>query len=591
MSTTTDAPGVTGIDPPETKLPREPLLVRWTLTSRQLLGVVVGLTVTYLALGPIVIMVAAMFQNTEAGLPLSSGATWTFDNLVTVFGSSATWDLLITTLVFALGSLFLGGTIAIVLAWLTERTDIALPRTIFVLIVASAGVPGLINTIAWGALLNPTAGPINDLMRWAFGWTFDPWSLPGMIFVQGLSLVPLIYLLLAATFRGMNPALEEAAVASGASNLLMMRRVTLPLLTPAIIGAFIYGFVSAVESVDVPLIFGLPGQVRVLSLQVWLSAQSTSGLPEYGVACAYALLLVAMSLIPLMIYTRVIRNSSRYATVTGKGFRPRKFTLGAWRWPAFVVVFLFLLVQLLLPILMLLWSSVQFYYSGINQEAIDRISFDAWKNDLTSSTVHTILLTTLKVGLLAALGTMILTILSSWIVVRSRNRAAGWLDHLLFFPHLLPGIVIALAVLLLYLILPVGVYGTIWILVIAFVMKSTPLASRLTTPGIAQISVTLEEAAAVSGGKMRHVWLRVLVPLLKGVFTNGYLLIFMMCIHTLSLPLLLSSQGTQMLASEIFSRYVTGQTRGVAVLSLIMVAITSVLAIVMRGAGTDRSRK
>ncbi|CUR58481.1 membrane hypothetical protein [metagenome] len=557
-------------------------VVRWLPSSRGVLGLVVTLTVVYLVFGPLLIMLVAIFQNTERGLPLSENATWTLDNITSVYASGRTWDLLLTTLTFALGSLAVAGFLALALAWLTERTNLPFPRVFFVLIVASAGVPGLVSTIAWGVLLNPAAGPISDFTTWAFGWAFNPWSLLGMVLVQGLHLIPVMYLLISATFKGLNPALEEAASASGATTWMTMRRITLPLLTPAIVGAFIYSFVATVDSVDVPLIFGLPGDVDVLAIRVWLEADPAGGIPQYGLSSSYGLLLIAMSLIPLVAYNRIIRKSSRYATVTGKGYRPRRLSLGAWRWPAFVLMGAVLLMQLILPMLMLFWASIQPFYGGINQDAFDRINFDAWRNELLSPFVHDVLITTLKVGLLAGLGTIVLTALGSWYVVRSRTRLAGWLDFLMFFPHMLPGIVIGLAVLLVYLILPIGVYGTMWILVIAFVMKNMPLASRVTTPGVAQISVTLEEAASVSGGSLRHVLFRVLLPLLKGVLANGYLLVFMGAIQNLSLPLMLNSVGNEMISTQLLTKYDSGQAKSMAVLSLVLVLMTTILATVVK---------
>jgi iron(III) transport system permease protein len=174
------------------------------------------------------------------------------------------------------------------------------------------------------------------------------------------------------------------------------------------------------------------------------------------------------------------------------------------------------------------------------------------------------------------------------VIVRSRNRLSGWLDFMMFFPHMLSGLVIGLAILLTYLLLPVAIYGTIWILIIGFIVKNMPLSSRFTTPGMAQVHVSLEDAAEVSGAKLRHVWRKVILPLQTGVAGNALLLIFMITIQNLSLPLLLVSPGVEMLAVEIYNRWNVGLTREVAVLSLVMTAMVVLVSIVMRSSGDDR---
>lgn len=241
------------------------------------------------------------------------------------------------------------------LAWLIERTNVLMPRTLYVLVVAGSGIPGLIST-----------------------WT-------------------------------------------------TLRRVTLPLLTPAPLGAMIYNFVNVVEWVDIPLVLGLPGHVPVLSTQEPLRDHDRQGIPAAQ--------------------------------------------LPAGRWPAFAAVIVYVLIVLVLPLLMLFWSSIQPYYGGLTQAAFHRISFTAYSDLFHSSVLWSTVRNTVELGILAALGTLIISVLSSWLVVRAPNRLAGALDFLVFFPQMIPSIVIGLAILLVYLILPVGIFGTIWILVIAMTTK------------------------------------------------------------------------------------------------------------------------
>jgi iron(III) transport system permease protein len=591
MTTSTGgSPAVSGNTSPERaqSSPQPKSRLPWP-SSRVLIGVIITMVVLYLVITPIVFVLGSAFQTSETGLPLTSEATWTFENLKAVFSSAKTYELLGTTIGFATGSITLGGTFAVTLAWLTERTDLPLSRTIFVLVVATAGLPGLVFALAWASILNPAAGPVNDFLR-LFGLHFNPYSMAGMILVEGLQIVPVLFLLISASLRRMNPALEAAAAASGASAAATFFRVSVPLFAPAAIAALIYSFVLSVDAVAVPLVFGLPGNIQVLSVHVWLTAQPSRGLPDYGIASTHALLLMALALLPLLFYSRVMQRANRYATVTGKGYRLRKFKLGKRRWPIFGVVFAFVLIQAVMPIMMLFWSSIQPYYAGFGPEALKRISWAAW-GDLGSRSVQTSILTTIKVGFAAALITVAVAVVGSWVSVRGRSRGSKWLDMLMFAPQLLPGVVIALAILLMYLILPVGIYGTMWLLVAAFVVSSLPLTSRVTGPGVAQLGVSLEEAAFVSGARLRHLWFYILIPLLKGVIAIGVLLSFQSAIQNLTIPLMLgtSAGNSRMLAGDIYDVYQNiGSTTRASVLCIVLVGITFTCAIVIRW--TDKSR-
>jgi iron(III) transport system permease protein len=583
---------VTTIAPaePEATTPtkQRPLLGRRRPTPRLVLAVIVTGVVVYLLFGPLLVLVVSLFQDTSIYLPLSSESTWTLHNLTAVFASSQTWRLLVTTLEYGLGSLVVAGVLSTGFAWLIERTDIPAPRLLYVLIVAGSGIPGLIFAISWALLLNPRNGAANQFLDATLGVRFNVLSLPGMIFVQGIQLVPLMFLLIGSAFRGMNGSLEDAAATSGASGWRTLRAVTLPLMRPALLGAGIYIFVNIIEWVDVPLVLGLPGHQLVLSTKVYLTVHPPIGLPNYGLASGYGLTLVLLSLVPLLAYNRVIARSNRYATMTGKGYRPRRLPLARWRWPSFALVCVYVLVALVLPLLMLFWSSIQPYYGGVNAAAFRRADLGAYRDLLHSSTLWSTVVNTVEIGALAALGTMVISLLASWLIVRSRGRFGGALDFLVFFPHMIPSIVIGLAVLLVYLVLPVGVYGTIWIIVIAMVTKYVALGTRMTTPGVVQIHASLEEAAAVSGAPLRQIWRRVLLPLLRPVIASGHLIVFLVAIQNLTLPLLLTSAGHDVLATLIWNRYELGYVQSAAALSVLMTALTIVVATALRGS-SDRS--
>lgn len=540
-------------------------------------------------------LVVSSFEDTSFGVVIRPPFPWTLDNYISVFGKPTLYEVLGTTLAFSAGSLAIAFAVSLVFSWLIERTDMPFRNTTFVFLVAPSGIPALILAISWSLLLNPTNGFINEVIRTVFGLDprsrgpLDVYSLPWMIIVQGISLVPLTFLLITASMRGMNANLEDAARTSGSGFGTVVRRITLPLLKPALLGALVYEFVTVVEAVDVPLILGLPGHVTVLSTAVYSTTHPAVGLPNYGASSVYGIFLLVLALAPLLFYNKVIGNSSDYATVTGKSFRPRRLKLGRWKPLALLFSFGYIFVSFLLPLMMLVWASIQPYASTINAKALSRVTLDSYRSTLSTDLFIGSVKNTLVLGVCAALGAMILAMSVSWIIVRSRSRLRWVADLLAFMPHAIPGVVIGLATLILYLIIPIPVYGTVWIIVIALGTQYVSLGTRLTTGGITQIQRGLEEAAEASGAKSWQVWRRVLMPLLRPVFLNGFLLVFMSSIQNLTLPLMLYSTGNLVLSSLIWNRWDYGEATGAAVLSVVMTVITVAAAILLRKFGDRHS--
>jgi iron(III) transport system permease protein len=565
-----------------------PPLRRRRRPGRRRLGigsVLLLILLVYLVIGPIVMLILSSAEDTSAGVAISPPFPWTIDNVVTVLADPRTYAILGSTLVFSIACLVIAFVISLTLAWLVERTDLPFPGFVYVITVAPAGMPGVISAIAWGLLMNPTNGVLNLVLRHFGGGTQGPlnaYTLPGMIFVQSLALVPLTFLLVTASLRNMNPNLEDAARTSGASAWTVLRRVSVPLLTPVLIGALIYQFVTVVEGVDIPLVLGLPGHVTVFSTQVYLTTHPAFGLPNYGVSSMYGILLLILAAAPLLLYYRVIRKAQDYATVGGKSFRPRKQRLGRWRWIAFALIMLYVLVSFVLPLLMLIYASLQPYLGLFSFESFSRFTLAGWTSTLGSSLFWSSLGNTIAVGLGAAAAVMLLSVGLSWIIVRAKSRISWLTDALAFIPHAIPGVVIALAVLLIYLVIPVPVFGTIWIIVIAMATQYLSLGTRLATGGISQIQIGLEEAARTSGARGWRVWGRVLLPLLRPVLINGFLLVFLNSIKNLTLPLVLQSSDNVVLSTLIWTSWNDGKVAETAVLSVILTAVTVVASILLR---------
>jgi len=569
---------------------------RRRITGRAVLSFLTIIVLLYLVLGPLVMLVLAAFEDTSGGVVIRPPFPWTGANFSHVFANAHTYSVLWSTVIFSAGALVFAFAVSFTFAWLIERTDLPLRTPVYVLLVAPQGIPAVISAISWSLLLNPTNGFVNLVLRGIFGGggigsrgPINVYSLPWMILVEGMSLVPLTFLLITASLRGMNAGLEDAARTSGAGFGTIVRRITLPLLRPAIIGALVYEFVTVVEAVDIPLVLGLPGHVTVLSTQIYNSTHPPVGLPDYGASSTFGIFLLALALIPLLFYNKMLGNTGSYVTVTGKSFRPKIQKLGKWKPLAVALTWLYIFVSFVMPLLILIWASIQPYFGTLSRAALKRITFTSYDKTLTSNLFTSALRNTLIVGLASAAMSMVLAMLVSWIIVRSRSRFRWMADVLAFLPHALPGVVIGLAILLIYLLLPLHVYGTIWIIVIAMGTQYVSLGSRLTTGGIAQIQRSLEEAAEASGAKARHVWGRVLVPLLRPVFLNGFLLVFLASIQNLTLPLMLYSTNNLVLSSLIWSRWDYGDATGTAVLSVVMTVITVIAALFLRGLSGRRA--
>src|SRR5690349_14842157 len=447
------------------------------------------LVMLYLVIVPVVILLLASARDAGKGLPFGHSSFWSGVNYGEVFLDARTWGLVWNTMLLSVGALALAFAISLVAAWLVERTNLPAQGLAFVMIIAGIGTPGFISAIAWTLLLNPSNGVLNVWLRNIFGMSgngpINISTLAGMIVVEGLGLVRVTFLLLTAAFRALDVSLEDAAGLSGAPPRLVARKVTLPLLTPAILSAFVYQFATTIESFDVPVTIGLRNNIVVLSTEIYLRVQPSTGLPQYGLASTYGLLLIAIVLIPLVYYQRIIGRSERYATVSGNAYRTRRVQL-SMRGKVAGLTFLgiYVLFEFILPTLILLYTSLHPFYSVPSWKTMLNSSLQAY-HTVTSSTLFTESLTnTLIVALVTGLATMTLAAVVSWIVVRSRTILRPVLDVLAFIPHSIPALVMGLAVALIYLYVSIPVYGTIWIIVIALLTRYLSLATRQMNTGI-----------------------------------------------------------------------------------------------------------
>ena len=559
-------------------LPRTARAGSFVLRDPALLVPVVGAGILiYLAVLPLFMLVVGSFQAEVAPREF----VYTLKNYHAAYASEYTYSTFMNSLIFASGSAALSFLFGTLLAWLTERTNTPL-RGIFVpLAVVPLILPGVLESIAWIFLLSPKFGYLNVWLRDLFGlqsMPFNVFSLPGMIWVHSVGQVPLAFLMMVAAFKSMDPSLEESAMMSGANTWQTFRRVTLRLLMPTTGSVLLILFVRTLESFETPALIGIPARIYVYTSEIFLAFNEYP--PDYGRGGALAVGLLLLSAVGVWMYTRATKEGKKFQTVTGKAFRPRQFDLGPWRWVGFGFLTTYFLIVVLLPFLVLFWASFLPFFAAPSWDAVQKLSLDNYRylngfRPFWDAMKNSIILSTLT-----ATVAMMLTSLVAWIVYKSRLPGSWVLDFLAFVPITIPGIVMGMALILLYVAFPIPIYGTIWVLLIAYVTRFIPYGMRAASGSILQIHSELEEAAAASGASWWKTFRRVTLPLLRPGLVAGWIYICIVSFREFSTSVLLATGESRVLSILLFTMFEQGQVTVVAAIGVLMIAtLLSVVAV------------
>ncbi len=489
----------------------------------------------------------------------------------------------LNTFYFSIGSALFATLLGGSIAWIVVRTDSPLRGLGYFTAFASFGTPFILYTIGWLLLLGK-AGPVNYWLKILFDQTtpvLNVYSMFGMILIESLLWSPFVFLMLAAAFRSMDPSLEEASAACGARVWQTMRRISLRLMLPAFFSVMLLIFIRTFESFEIPALVGLPGDIRVLTTSIYLDAQKLP--PRYGSAGAFSVLLMVVVAATLYFYFRLTREGDRYQTVTGKGYRPTLINLGRWRYLAGAGLLTYSIVLLVLPFLIILWASVLPYYMQPSLEGLGKLTIKNYVTALHFPKVTDAIRNSVLLGLGSASFVMVLTLLASWLLVRTKIRGRWLLDLMTTLPLLFPGIVMGLAILRFYLFVPIPVYGTLWILLIAFVTRYIPYGIRYTHSGLLQLHKELEEASYVSGASWFSSMRRIILPLMTPSFLGGWIFIFLLSAKELSMSVLLVSPQTPVVSVAIFELWENAQVGELAAFGVIWTAILVTVAIVYYG--------
>ena len=539
--------------------------------------IIVSLITAYLVLPPLYSVIQTSLFTTKLTGEIDQFTLKYYQDLLRELQVIAPF---LNTFYFSIGSAvcatLLGGSIA----WIVVRTDSPLRALGYFTAFASFGTPFILYTIGWLLLLGK-AGPINYWLKVLLDQTgpvLNVYSMFGMILIESLLWSPFVFLMLAAAFRSMDPSLEEASSACGARVWQTMRRISLRLMLPAFFSVMLLIFIRTFESFEIPALVGLPGDIRVLTTSIYLDAQKLP--PRYGSAGAFSVLLMVVVALTLYYYFRITREGDRYHTVTGKGYRPTLIALGRWRYVTSAALLLYAVVLLLLPFLIILWASLLPFYMQPSIEALSRFTAKNYLTALNYPKLTDAIKNSVLLGLGSASFVMALTLFASWLLVRTKIRGRWLLDLLTTMPLLFPGIVMGLAILRFYLFVPIPVYGTLWILLIAFVTRYIPYGIRYTHSGLLQLHKELEEASYVSGASWFGSMRRIILPLITPSFLGGWIFIFLLSAKELSMSVLLVSPQTPVVSVAIFELWENAQVGELAAFGVIWTVILVTVAIV-----------
>ena len=546
--------------------------VRWPSLSVVLLFVV-----TALIIGPLAVLLRTSLAPAGT-LPFD---TWqvTTQNLVEVLSSPDTLRVVINTVLYAIGSVALGVLIATFVAWLTERTDMPGQTAIRVFLFAWMTVPPLAVGYGWILLINPGNGALNVYARAIFDTSqplFTIYSFSSLILISALSIVPTAFVMIGGMFRNMDPNLEASARIGGASAWSVARYITLPLMLPSILSVAIFMIMLVVQAFDIPFIIGVTARIPVLSTRIYLLSSPDTGTPNYGLSASFGMLLLVVALLMIWGYFRAVGSGERYRVVTGKAFRRKRVELGLLRWPMLACVMVIIGIMLL-PLLILLWASFFPFYRVPDLNSFGAATLDIYRKVLSLGVVRAAILNTLVVLFVSSTIVTFLATLVAWLSTSTDQRVARWTDVMSFTTTAVPPVVMAVAILLLYIRTPL--YGTIGILILGYVTIYLAFSVRTMSGALMQLHKELQDAAWVSGASRWVVARRVVFPLVWPHFLNAWLWVAAHCARDLTLPLFLVTTGNVMFVTGIWELWGIPDLPGAAALSVLLVV--SLLVIVV----------
>ncbi|MDM7323523.1 MAG: iron ABC transporter permease [Thermus sp.] len=542
---------------------------------------VVGL----LTLGPALGLLVGSFSE-----KLGSWGPFTLAKYAQVYQDPHLLRVTLNTAVFVLGASLLTTTMGGALAFLAVRTDLPGKGLVLFLPWIPMMIPHVLFAAAWIMLLNPTSGILNLYLQDLLGLEWGPiniYALGGMILLEALLDLPIAFAMLFPAFMALDPALEEAGRVAGARPLQVLTRVVLPLLRPALLGAFFLAMIRTLGAFAIPQVVGIPAEVPVLTTYIFRTI-STGWNPDYGQAAALGVVGLMLAMVLAYFYRRATLKGERFATVTGKAYRPREIPLGPWRWALALVVYGLLFLLVLLPLATMVYVSLLPYVVQPGPEAWGLLTWAHWRWLVQDPVVVRALANTAVVALVGASLGVLLSLLVAYATNRHRSPATALLDLLTFMSFAWPGLIIGVGFLLFFVMTPL--YATLWALILAFMGTYLPYGVRPLGSALLQIHRELEDAARTSGATFPATLRGILVPLLAPAAMAAWALLASQFVRELSVAAVLARPGSEVLAVLLLGYAQDGLWGRVAVLGLTMVALSSALLLAVLRLGARKSQ-
>jgi len=532
----------------------------------QLMFLFTSLILAYLVLPPFFFILHTSLV-VDRGLQAGSFTIQHFKNIVESLGDVKT--LLMNSMIFSVGSAAIALVYGTALAWLAERSDAPFRKLAYVTAYVSFAIPGIIKVVGWIMLMGPKAGILNAPIVAMMGAPlFNIFSLSGMVLVESFLWIPIVFLLMSTPFRSMDPSLEEAATTSGSTGWQVFCKVTFPLALPSVLAVLILTFIRSLEAFEIPALIGIPAGVEVLTTKIYL--QIKGGLiPKYGEASAYSIILIGLVTLGLFPYYRITSKTYKFTTISGKAYRPHRIQLRKWRWLGGLLMLVLPLLQFL-PIVAITWSSFLPFAQVPSRKALSLLTFNNYVTAFNDSGIIRSVMNSLTVSMTSATGAILITFFAAWLIVRASIKSRWILDQMAMLPLVFPGIVMGIAILKMYLMLPVPVYGTLWILILAFIARYLPYGIRFSHSALLSLHKELEEGAMVSGASWFQMMRQVVVPLIMPALLAGWIYVFLITFKELSIALLLYSPGSQVVAVTIWELWDNGHVGELAAFSLVI---------------------
>jgi iron(III) transport system permease protein len=534
----------------------------------------ISLLVASLVLLPLAILVVRSF--TTGGLASNLG--FALSNYCSAYGDPRFLPTLLNSLTYAGGSTVLGLGVAVAIACVATRTNTPFKGLIEIMPLIPLLMPPMTDNIAWIFLLAPRAGILNNFLAETLGirTTFSAFSLPAMIWVYGLSLVPLMYVIVLPAFATMNPSFEDAARLSGASFLKTLRSVTLPLTLPAILSAGIVGLLQGLRSFETPALQGIPGGVLVFVSLIYEAVESDF---NYGLAVAYSTILLITTSVAVWFYVRVTRTREKFAVVSGSGVKPRVSDIGRWRFVALAFVMTYFVVAILLPLVVVFINSI---IPTFNYDFFKTFYMHATPDNYLEVFGHPTFVNGLINSFFIALGTAFIVLtcgaVISHIVHVSGVRGRQVFEAIGTIPLGVPGLILSLGLLIAYIGTPV--YDSVLGILLAFVIFYLPYGIRIISGALVRVHKEMEEAALVHGASWGQVFTRITLPMLKLALASGFFYIFIAAYREVGAAILLTGPGVNYGAVTLFDYYRSGQWAETAAGSIIYFVLLLIFVMV-----------